>query len=37
MRAREQSYDINTYYKYKVINSNKISKDESKKKKAIKN
>ena len=36
MRAREQSYDINTYYKYKVINSNKISKDESKKKESYK-
>ena len=32
MRAREQSYDINTYFKYKVINSNKIEKDETKKK-----
>ncbi len=32
MRAREQFYDINTYYKYKIINSNKIVKDESKKK-----
>ena len=32
MRPREQSYDINTYYKFKVINSNKIIKDESKRK-----
>ena len=32
MRAREQSYDLNTYFKYKVINSNKIVKDETKKK-----
>ena len=31
MRPREQSYDINTYYKYKVINSNKITKEDSKK------
>ena len=32
MRPREQSYDINTYFKYKIINSNKIVKDEEKKK-----
>ena len=32
MRPREESYDINTYFKYKVINSNKIEKDEAKKK-----
>ena len=31
MRPREQSYDINTYYKYKIINSNKITKEDSKK------
>ena len=30
MRPREQSYDINTYYKYKVININKLDKDETK-------
>ena len=32
MRPREQSFDINTYFKYKIINSNKIVKDEEKKK-----
>ena len=31
MRQREQSYDLNTYFKYKVITSNKINKDEAKK------
>ena len=36
MRQREQSYDLNTYFKYKVITSNKINKDEAKKKKTIK-
>ena len=32
MRPRESSYDINSYYKYKIVNTNKITKDESKKK-----
>ena len=32
MRPREQSYDINTYSKYKIINSTKIEKDDKKKK-----
>ena len=32
MRPREQSYDINTYYKYKVISTNKLDKDETKRK-----
>ena len=32
MRPREQSYDINTYYKYKIVNTNKINKDETKRK-----
>ena len=32
MRPREQSYDINTYAKYKIINSTKIEKDDKKKK-----
>lgn len=36
MRPREQSYDINTYLKYKVINSNKISKDLTKRKESYK-
>ena len=32
MRPREQSYDINTYTKYKIINATKIEKDDKKKK-----
>ncbi len=32
MRPREQSFDINTYYKYKIINTNKIVKEEEKRK-----
>ena len=32
MRQREQSYDLNTYFKYKIITSNKIEKDGAKKK-----
>jgi len=32
MRPREQSYDINTYAKYKIINQAKIEKDDKKKK-----
>ena len=29
MRQREKSYDINTYFKYKVISSKKFDKDET--------
>ena len=32
MRPRETSYDINSYYKYKIVSTNKITKDNSKKK-----
>ena len=32
MRPRETSYDINSYYKYKIGSPNKITKDNSKKK-----
>ena len=32
MRQREQSFDLNTYFKDKVITSNKIEKDGAKKK-----
>ena len=32
MRPRESSYDINSYYKYKIVNTNKITKNDSKKK-----
>ena len=32
MRQREQAFDINTYYKYKVIASQKIVKEEAKRK-----
>ena len=32
MRPREQSYDINTYTKYKIINATKIEKDDKQKK-----
>jgi hypothetical protein len=36
MRPREQSYDINTYSKFKVLNTYKISKEESKRKESYK-
>ena len=36
MRPREQSYDINTYNKFKVLNTYKISKEESKRKESYK-
>jgi len=32
MRQREQAFDINTYYKYKVVTSQKVVKDETKRK-----
>ena len=32
MRQREQAFDINTYYKYKIIKSQKIAKDETQRK-----
>ena len=32
MRPREQSYDFNSYFKHKIINKNKIIKDDTKKK-----
>jgi len=32
MRPREEAYDINTYYKFKIINGNKVIKEEAKRK-----
>ena len=32
MRQREQAFDITTYYKYKVVTSQKVVKDETKRK-----
>ena len=36
MRPREESFDINTYYKFKVINANKIPKEDTHRKEKYK-